>query len=469
MWFSRLAIATLLTSVASAQTNGDLARLTSRLLVDLIRLDTTNPPGNETRVAEYLKKLCETEGIAAETLGEDPVRRNFIARLPGFGKLRPLLLMAHSDVVPADRSQWTVDPFSAEIRDRFIYGRGAQDDKSLLAAELAVLIDLKRRGVKLGREIILLSEADEEAGSTGIQWLIANAWDKINAEFALNEGGFAITTASGQRIYQIQTSEKIPTRVLLVAHGTAGHGSLPRDDNSVVHLARAIERVAETDQPVHLNTTTRHYLHEVATLTDYKWLQPLLPKLGNGPTAMSAAAEVRTRDRELDVMLRATISPTMLSAVTKINVIPNTAEAQIDVRRLPEETHDEIIERLRRMIHDPAVEVRSAPGQEMPATEPSGVSTTLYRAMQQTFSAAAPGALVVPYMVRGATDGSFLRQKGMAVYGAPLFLREDKESRAHGNDERISEESLGSGANLLMKIVMAVAQISGDQLTVTAP
>lgn len=183
---------------------------------------------------------------------------------------------------------------------------------------------------------------------------------------------------------------------------------------------------------------------------------------------MAAAAQIRARDRELDAMLRTTVSPTMLSAGTKINVIPNTAEAQIDVRRLPEETHDEILERLRRMIHDPAVEVRTAPGQEMPATEPSGVSTTLYRAMQQTFLAAAPGALVTPYMVRGATDGSFLRQKGMAVYGAPLYLREDKESRAHGNDERISVESLGSGANLLMQIVMAVSQISGDQLAVPA-
>jgi acetylornithine deacetylase/succinyl-diaminopimelate desuccinylase-like protein len=168
-------------------------------------------------------------------------------------------------------------------------------------------------------------------------------------------------------------------------------------------------------------------------------------------------------------MLRTTVSPTMLSAGTKINVIPNTAEARIDVRRLPDETHDEILERLQRMVHDPAVEVRAAPGQEMPATEPSGVSTTLYRAMQQTFSGAAPGALVIPYMVRGATDGSFLRQKGMAVYGVPLYLREDKESRAHGNDERISVESLGSGVNLLMEIVMAVAQISGDRLTVTAP
>ena len=146
----------------------------------------------------------------------------------------------------------------------------------------------------------------------------------------------------------------------------------------------------------------------------------------------------------------------MLSAGNKINVIPNTAEAQLDVRRLPNETHAEIFERVRRVVHDPAVEVRAAPGQEMPATEPSGISTPLYEAMHKTFARTAPIALVIPYMVRGATDGSFLRQKGIDVYGAPLFLREDKESRAHGNDERISLVSLSSGVQLLKEIVLAV-------------
>jgi acetylornithine deacetylase/succinyl-diaminopimelate desuccinylase-like protein len=458
MWLSRLAIALSFTAIAWTQGTADLADRSRRFLVDLIRLDTTNPPGNETRVAEYLKKVCDAEGIATEMVGADPARLNFVARLQGSGKLRPLLLMAHSDVVPADRAQWTVDPFSAEIRNGFIYGRGAQDDKSLLAAELAVLIELKRSAIKLDRDVILLSEADEEAGSTGIQWLIANAWDKIVAEFALNEGGFAITTDSGHRISEIQTAEKIPTRVVLVAHGVAGHGSLPREDNPVVHLARAITRLTEADQPVRLNTTTRRYLRAVAKLPDYSWLEPVLPRLENPRTAVAAANQIRARDVELDAMLRATVSPTMLTAGSKINVIPNTAEAQIDVRRLPEETHDEILERLRRIIRDPAVDVRSAPGQEMPSTEPSGMSTPLYQAMQNIFSTTAPHAIAIPYMVRGATDGSFLRRKGMDVYGAPLFLREDRESRAHGNDERIGVDALGAGTKLLMDIVLSVAR-----------
>jgi acetylornithine deacetylase/succinyl-diaminopimelate desuccinylase-like protein len=456
MRFFQIALALFLSAAASAQTNSSLPDLARQYLADLIRLDTTNPPGNETRVAEYLKKVCDSEGLNAEMLGGDPLRLNFIARLPGSGKLRPLILMAHSDVVPADRAQWTVDPFSAELREGFMWGRGSEDDKSLLAAELAVFVELKRRGLKLDRDIILLSEADEEAGSTGIQWLIANAWDKINAEFALNEGGFAITTVSGKRIYEIQTGEKIPTRVVLTAHGVAGHGSLPRGDNPVVHLARAIERLVEADQPVRLNSTTRRYLQALEKVPDYRWIEPLLPKLENAKTAMAAANQIRARDPELDAMLRTTISPTMLSAGSKINVIPNTAEAQLDVRRLPEETHDEILERLRHIIHDPAVEVGAAPGQEMPATEPSGLSTPLYRVMQDAFSAS--GALVIPYMVRGATDGSFLRQKGIDVYGMPIFLREDRESRMHANDERMGVESLGNGAKLLWEIVLMVGR-----------
>jgi acetylornithine deacetylase/succinyl-diaminopimelate desuccinylase-like protein len=454
----RIALALSLCSAAGAQTSTDLPDRTRQYLADLTRLDTTNPPGNETRVAGYLKKVCDSEGINGEMLGNDPSRLNFVARLPGSGKLRPLILMAHSDVVPADRAQWTVDPFSAELREGFLWGRGSQDDKSLLAAELAVVVELKRRGIQLDRDIILLSEADEEAGSTGIQWLIANAWDKINAEFALNEGGFAITTVSGQRIYEIQTAEKIPTRIVLTAHGVAGHGSLPRADNPVVHLARAIERVAETDEPVRLNTTTRRYLHALAKLPDYRWIEPLLPKLENSKTAIATASQIRAHDPELDAMLRTTVSPTMLSAGNKINVIPNTAEAQLDVRRMPDETHDEILERLRHIIHDSAVEVGAAPGQEMPATEPSGLSTPLYKVMQQAFSTAARDALVIPYMVRGATDGSFLRQKGIDVYGVPIFLRDDKESRAHANDERISVESLGQGAKLLWEIVLMVGR-----------
>ena len=455
VWFLALWIAI---GVAAAQDTAALGSRARRYLVDLVRLDTTNPPGNETRVAHYLKRIADQEGIPCELLGDDPNRLNFVAHLKGSGSRQPLLLMAHSDVVPADPTQWTVDPFSAEMREGWIFGRGAQDDKSLLAAELAVLVELKHAGISLARDVLLLSEADEEEGSTGIQWLIQNAYPKINAEFAINEGGFAMDVPSGTRLFQVQTSEKIPTRAILTAHGSAGHGSLPRPDNPVVRLSRAITRVADFDQPVRLNTTTRRYFSAISRFSEYSWLAALLPKLNNEQTATAAANQIRGRDAELDAQLHTTVSPTMLSAGMKINVIPNSAQAQLDIRRLPNETRQEVLARLRRIINDPAVDVAPAPGQEMPATEPSALTTALYKQMEEVFQVSSPKAEVLPYMQRGATDGSFLRQKGMAVYGIPAFLREDRVSRAHGNDERISVKSLESGTKLLWDIVLAVSR-----------
>jgi acetylornithine deacetylase/succinyl-diaminopimelate desuccinylase-like protein len=454
MWVWLLAL--LCAAAAAAEDRPALGALSRQYLIDLIRIDTTNPPGHETRVARFLKSVMERENIPCELLGPDPERLNFVARLKGKGTQRPLLLMAHSDVVPADASQWTVKPFTGEIREGWIYGRGAQDDKSLLAAELAVMVELKRRNVALDRDVILLSEADEEEGSTGMQWLVGNAWRKIDAEFALNEGGFAMDLPSGTRVFQIQTSEKIPTRVVLTAHGTAGHASLPRPDNPVVHVARAITRLAEADQPVRLNATSSRYLEALSRLHEYSWLAAYIPKLRREQTAAAAAGQIRERDAEIDAQLRTTISPTMLNAGMKINVIPNVAEAQLDIRRLPNETRAEVMARVRQIVNDTSIEIRPV-GQDMPATEPSAMTTLLYQRMEEVFQKTTPHPLVVPYMQRGATDGSFLRQKGMAVYGAPVFLREDTVNRAHANDERITAKALEAGTELIWQITTAVA------------
>src|SRR5438132_47594 len=340
---------------AFAQTNESAADLAARYLPELLRLDTTNPPGNETRVARYLKQVADREGIPAELLGDNPQRLNFVARLRGSGKQRPLLLIAHSDVVPADRSQWSVDPFGGITKNGYIYGRGAEDDKQLLAAELAVMVDLHRRKVALDRDLILLSESDEESGSLGATWMVANGWPKIDAEFALNEYSYILPTPSGVPVFQIQTAEKVPTRFKMTARGTAGHGSLPRDDNPVERLARAIYRLSQADQPVQLNATTRAYLNAIGKLPDYAWLAPLIAKLDDPATASRTADEIRKRDPEIHAMLRTTVSATMLSAGTKINVIPNAAEAQLDGRRLPTETHEEVFARIRKIIDDPTI------------------------------------------------------------------------------------------------------------------
>ena len=351
-----------LVAYAAGDDNRSLGMRTRQYLVDLIRLDTSNPPGNESKVATYLKQVADTSGIPAELLGDDPKRLNLVARLKGNGKNKPLLLMAHSDVVPAERKQWTVDPFKGEVRDEYLYGRGALDTKSLLAAELAVMVEIKRRNIKLSRDLILLSEADEEAGSSGIQWLIQHAWPKIDAEFAFNEGGSVWESKNGTRVFLVQTAEKIPTRVVLTAKGPAGHGSLPRSDNAVLRLSRALVKLADADQPVRLTLTTRRYLRELSAFPEYDWLPQLVARLDNPATVQAAAGQIRTRDPELDAALRTTVTPTMLNAGIKINSIPSTAEAQVDVRRLPTETAEEVLARFRQIVADPAVEIALVAG-----------------------------------------------------------------------------------------------------------
>ncbi len=441
---------------AAADDNRPLGERTRQYLTDLVRLDTSNPPGNESRVAEYLKQVADSHGISCKLLGGDPRRQNFVARLKGNGKGRPLLLMAHSDVVPAERSLWTADPFGAENKNGSIYGRGTVDDKSLLASELAVMIEIRRRNIKLNRDIILLSESDEEAGSSGIEWMIQHQYPEIDAEFALNKGGYILETKDGPKIFQIATSEKVPTRMILTAKGTAATAAVARGDNAIVHLTRAITRLTETEQPVRLTMPTRRYLRDLSRIPEYSWLEPIRRKLEDPATAQPAAGQIHARDAELDAMLHTTIVPTILRAGVKINMVPNSAEAQIDVERVPGETKEEVLTRFKQIINDPAVEISFAPGPQMPSTEPSSLTTPLYLAMQHAIGRMYPRDVVVPYMARIGTDGSFLRSRGMAVYGVPIFLRE-AEARSHGNDEHISTRNLDDGVELLWQMVLETA------------
>jgi len=284
-----------------------------------------------------------------------------------------------------------------------------------------------------------------------------HAFPKIDAEFALNEGGSILETKDGPKIFQVQTAEKIPTRIILTAKGTAAHGSIPRGDNPVLHLAKALSRLADFEEPARLNPTTRRYFREISKVPEYSWLEPLRRGLDNPATLQATANQIRARDPELDAMLRTTVVPTMLHAGTKNNVIPNVAEAQVDVRRMPTETRDEVLARFRQVVNDPAVDVALAPSQQMPATDPSSTMTPLYAAMQRAITRVYPRDVIAPFMSPGATDGSFLRAKGIPVYGVPIFVKEGTESRVHGNDERISPKTVEDGVELLWQMVLETA------------
>jgi len=442
----------------AADDNRPLGERTRQYLNDLVRLNTSNPPGNETRVADYLKQVADSHGIYYELDGNDPQRLNFVARLKGSGKGRPLLLMAHADVVPADRAQWSGDPFTPESRGGYIYGRGSQDDKSLLAAELAVIVELKRRNIKLGRDLILLAESDEEGAASGIEWMIRNKFGAIDSEFALNEGGYIQETKDGPRVFQIQTMEKAPMRVIVTAKGASADAALPRADNPVTHLAAAVMKLAQAEQPVRLNETTRMYFRDLARrVPEYSWLDAIRRKLADSATAQAASAQIRTREPELDDLLHTTVTPTMLRAGLLPNIVPGSAEARLEVMRMPSESRDEVLTRLRQIVNDPAVEVAVAPGEPAPAAEPSPTSTVLYRSMERAIGRVYPHDVVVAYMGRRATDSSYLRARGVAVYGVPVFVRDSSEGRPHGADERIQPKVLEDGVELLWQMVLETA------------
>jgi len=468
MWFLRAGCALLLfspvvrTAPGAVEDTLPLVDRAQRYLVDLIKIDSSNPQGSETKIAEYLRQVANNNGIPCELLGDNPKRLNFVARLKGNGKARPLLLMAHSDTIPAgDRTLWTTDPFGAEIKSGYLYGRGSLDDKALLAAELAVMIEIKNRNLPLARDVILMSESDEENGASGIQWMLQHAYSKIDAEFALNEGGYNFDSGGLRRVYQVQTAEKIPTRILLTARGVQAPGSLPRADNPLVRLARAVLKIVDSDQPVRLSATTRRYLRDLAKLPAYEWLTPVLPKLESPSAAIANAAanQIRAKAPELEVMIRTSVSPTQFRAGSRFNIIPNAAEALLDVRRLPNETREDILARFRLLLTDSSIEVTLATGPQMPSTDSSPVNSALYKAMETVFNRLHPEDVVLPYMSRGSTDGSYLRAKGMPVYGVPLFEIDPADNRFHALDERISIKNLQDGTELLWQIVLEVAGV----------
>ena len=437
-----LSLLSLIVASASAQVTPDFKQAGDeavQVLQDLIRLNTTNPPGNETLVAEYVKDLLATEGIAGEIYAKDPTRGNLIARLPGNGTKEPLLILAHSDVVGVEEESWTVDPFAAEILDDgYLYGRGAKDDKAMIAAAVQIMLMVKRSGLTLDRDVILLVEGGEE-GTTewGIDYIVENHLDKIRAEFALNEGGGIHLQDDGSvdRV-RIATAEKVPWRgIRLVTRGEAGHGSRPRPDNPVVRLAKAIVKLDEQQMPMRLNETTREYFRRMAEISSpedaFRFRNIEDPVLGP-----MIEEYFRQNDLFSNSYIRTSISPNIIEAGFRYNVIPTVAELTLDVRALPDEDMDEFLFALRDLIGDPEVEVMP-PTSWRPSGPPSPLGTDLFIALEKAQQRVFPDATTIPVMLTGATDSAQLRAAGIPSYGIGIPAT-DADDRSHGNDERAS-------------------------------
>ena len=327
---------------------------------DLVKLDTT--AGRETLAVDYLKKVLEGEGIPTRTFALDPKRANLVARLKGNGSKRPLLILAHTDVVGVQREKWPVDPFGAVMKDGYIWGRGSKDDKPVLAANLITMLMLKRLNVPLDRDVIFLAESAEEADTTGvgINFMVGEHFPEIDAEFAMTEGGGATIEGGSVTRVNIGTAEKLPARVRLVATGTAGHGSAPRLDNALIHLAAAVEKVGRWETPMRLNETTRAYFEKLAGAGSPEQAARYKALL-NPASAAGAQQYLRQHSPGEYSMLRTSVVPTMLKAGVGPNVIPSEAEATIDVRALPDEDIDRFFAEMTKVIADPAVKVVPVP------------------------------------------------------------------------------------------------------------
>ncbi len=425
-------------------------------LQELIRIDTSNPPGNETKLAEYLKALLDKEGIASEILAAEPSRGNLIARIKGNGKKKPLLLLGHADVVGVQREQWTVEPFQGIIKDGFIYGRGSLDNKGGVVAMLQAFLMIHRQQLPLDRDIIFLAEADEEAGGeSGINFLIEKHWPKIEAEFALNEGADTYVRNGKIEYVGVATSEKLVRRAKLVARGTSGHGSMPRLDNPIVRLAAAVAKLGNYQPPLRLNETTRAFFERLATISppEEAFLYTHLEDPGVGHMAQ----EVLRRTNILyNSMLRTSITPTILQGGYRFNVIPTEAEATLDIRALPDEDMEAFRAEMRRLIDDPAVEI--VPLEDLfPVAPPSTLNSEMFRALEKAQEEVFPQAITLPMMLTGATDSAPLRAKGVQAYGIGPPVTDEELARMHGNDERISVEHLGKFIEFLYRAVVEVA------------
>jgi len=429
-----------------------------QILQGFIRVDTSNPPGNETKGAVYLKEILDKEGIASEIFELEKGRGNIVARIKGNGKKKPLLLMGHLDVVGVEREKWTVDPFGGLIKDGYIYGRGASDDKGMTAICLEVFLTLHRLKIPLDRDVIFLSEAGEE-GTThaGIDFMVAKHWDKIECEYALNEGG-RIHEVNGKVDYVgIATTEKVPRTTLLSAKGTSGHGSRPRTDNAIVHLAAAVAKVGNWQPPMRLNETTRQFFTRLATIGTPEEAF-LFTHIEDKSMSAMVQEKIRVSYGTYNSMLRTSVVPTIMKGGFRSNVIPGDALATLDVRMLPDEDPDKFYEMMRKLIDDPTVEVIPPAGKVRPANPPSRLDTEMYHALERAQKKTFPDAIAIPMMLTGATDSAQLRAKGVQAYGVGTVTGDREISGVHGNDERVSIAGLRKFLEFLWGATVEVAE-----------
>ena len=435
--------------LAQNSTQPDWAKLdeeTLRHFQAIIKIDSTDPPGREAGVVDYVKQVLEKDGIPVQVFAKEAHRPNLVARIKGTGKQRPLLILGHSDTVNVDPKKWTHPPFGAVRDGGYVYGRGTVDDKDNVVSSLMVMLMLKRQNVALDRDVIFLMEAGEEGSSSlGIQFMANEHFNVIDSEFCYAEGGSVTRVGGAVKYASVQTVEKIPRAISVTSRGVAGHGSVPLETNALAHLGEAVGKIAMWTPPMRLNETTAAYFKRLATVSSpeeaerYRALLSPDPKI-SGP----ADAYMRKNEPRHWSMLRTSLSPTVIGGGYRTNVIPSEGTATIDTRLAPDEDAMKFLEMVKQVVNDPQVEVSYGPRDTRPPTPPMRLDSEAFKAIESNITKHYK-AVTLPTMSTGATDMAFLRRKGIQCYGiGPATDIEDgpKGYGAHSDQERILESEL---------------------------
>jgi acetylornithine deacetylase/succinyl-diaminopimelate desuccinylase-like protein len=441
---------------------------------EYLRVDTTNPPGNEMRGVAFYKKILDQEGIENRAFEYAPGRGDLWARLPrtegekiptsaaksaaemGHPDLRPIILLNHMDVVTSDAAHWKVPPFSGEIRDAYIWGRGAQDMKDEGLAQLVVMVMLKREKVALDRAVIFLAVADEEVDDTGSDWFIEHQRDLLgNAEFLINEGGENLLENGKVKYVGVDVGEKTTYWMHVVAHGRPGHGSRPIADSAPNRLVRALNRILAYQTPMRVLPVVDEFLRDMAPYepperaAQYRNIKKAIED--------KKFQEEVEKDESLNFLLRDTISLTMMGGSEQTNVIPPEAWANLDVRILPGGDPKAVLAAIRRVVNDPDVTVEPWKG-EFRVANYSGTDNALFAAIREVSGKYFPGTPVVPHITSGYTENQRYRPLGIISYGFNPYVATDEEGNTeHGNDERIRVEEVRRGPRILFDVVAGVA------------
>ena len=457
----QLAILLLLAPAALAAQSGPNDRLAREIYKELVEINTTDTPaGNVTRAADAVAARLKAAGFPAadvQVLGPDPRKGNLVARYHGTGARRPLLLLAHLDVVDAKREDWSFDPFTFLEKDGWFYGRGTSDDKAMASQFVANLIRLKEEGFVPDRDLILALTADEEGGEfNGVDWLVKNHKDLIDAEFAINEGGGGNMRKGKYLTNEVQASEKVFQNFRLEVTNAGGHSSLPVKDNAIYHLSEGLTRLATFDFPVQLNEVTRAYFERSAAVEADQKVAADMRAVARSTPDPAAAARLSAQLPYWNSMMRTTCVATMLAGGHATNALPQLATANVNCRILPGVPPNAVRDTLIEVLADPKINV-SFVGDANPS-KPSPLRPDVMTAVESLTKEMFPGAIVVPMMSTGATDGLFLRNGEIPTYGVDGTFGDIDDVRAHGRDERVGVKQFFEGLEFQYRLIKMLAR-----------